>query len=79
VRYDAADALKLLDGVDTLIAARGRKIETFDLKKNRPDNTELLARLMGPTGNLRAPTARISRTLVVGFNEDAYRQVLDAS
>jgi arsenate reductase-like glutaredoxin family protein len=75
-RYDATEALKLLDGIDTLIAARGKKIETFDLKHDRPADAELLARLMGPTGNLRAPTARIGRTLVVGFNEDAYRSVL---
>jgi arsenate reductase-like glutaredoxin family protein len=75
-RYDADAALALLDGIDTLVAMRGKKVETFDLKKNRPADAELLARLMGPTGNLRAPTARVGRTLVVGFNEDAYRQLL---
>ena len=75
-RYGAADALKLLDGVDTLIATRGKKVETFDLKNDRPDDETLLARLMGPTGNLRAPTARVGRTLVVGFNPEVYAQVL---
>jgi hypothetical protein len=48
----------------------------FDLTANRPDDETLLARLIGPTGNLRAPTARVGTTLVVGFNEEAYRQVL---
>jgi arsenate reductase-like glutaredoxin family protein len=76
VRIDANDALKLLDGIERLIAARGKKVEVFDLRKNRPDDRELLARMMGPTGNLRAPTARIGTTLVVGFNEEAYREVL---
>jgi arsenate reductase-like glutaredoxin family protein len=76
VRYGAEDALKLLDGIDKLVAAKGKKIEVFDLKKNRPDDAVLLAHLMGPTGNLRAPTARVDKTLLVGFNEDAYRQVL---
>jgi hypothetical protein len=38
----------------------------------------LLTHLLGPTGNLRAPTARIGKTLLVGFNADAYRQVLGA-
>ncbi len=76
VRYDEADALALLDGIDTLIATRGKKVETFDLKKDRPDDATLLARLMGPTGNLRAPTARVGRTLVIGFNEEVYAQVL---
>ncbi len=76
VRIDADEALKLLDGISKLVAARGKKIEVFDLAKDRPTDAELLARLMGPTGNLRAPTARVGKTLVVGFNEDAYKQVL---
>ena len=74
-RFDADEALALLDGVDTLIAMKGQKVETFDLKNDRPDDATLLARLMGPTGNLRAPTARIGRTLVVGFNEEVYARV----
>lgn len=76
VRYDRKDALKLLDGIDRLVAARGKKVTTFDLTKDRPDDDTLLGVLLGPTGNLRAPTARIGRTLVVGFNEEVYRQVL---
>ncbi len=76
VRYTAEDAIKLLDGLEKLIAARGKKIEVFDLKKDRPTDEVLLAKLMGPTGNLRAPTIRVGKTLVVGFNEEAYEQVL---
>ena len=48
----------------------------FDLVNGRPDDEVLLARLIGPTGNLRAPTARFGTTLVVGFNEEAYEQIL---
>ena len=76
VRFDAEEAIRLLDGVEKLIAARGKKIEVFDLKKDRPADEVLLAHLMGPTGNLRAPTARVGKTLVVGFNEEVYREVL---
>ncbi len=75
-RLGPAEALALLDGVTTLVAAKGKKLEVFDLAKDRPADAELLARLMGPTGNLRAPTARIGRALVVGYSEAAYRQVL---
>jgi arsenate reductase-like glutaredoxin family protein len=75
VRYDADDALALLNGVDTFVAVKGKKVETFDLKAARPSDEELLARLMGPTGNLRAPTARVGRTLIVGFNEAAYAEL----
>ena len=75
VRYDDADALKLLKGIEKLIAAKGKRIEVFDLKRDRPTDETLLSHLMGPTGNLRAPTARIGKILLVGFNEDAYQQV----
>lgn len=75
-RYAADAALALLAGVDTLIAAKGKKVETFDLTADRPDDGTLLARLLGPTGNLRAPTARVGRTLVVGFSAEVYTSVL---
>ena len=75
-RLGPDEALALLDGIDTLVAAKGKKLEVFDLKADRPADEELLARLMGPTGNLRAPTARVGKTLVVGYSEEAYRQVL---
>jgi hypothetical protein len=31
---------------------------------------------LGPTGNLKAPTLRIGRLLLVGFGEEAYALVL---
>ena len=36
----------------------------------------LLALLLGPTGNLRAPTLRKGRTLLVGFDEASYAKAL---
>jgi arsenate reductase-like glutaredoxin family protein len=76
VRIDAEEALKLLDGIDTFVAMKGAKVVTFDLKKDRPSDEVLLSHLMGPTGNLRAPTARVGKMLLVGFNEGAYQQHL---
>ena len=32
--------------------------------------------MLGPTGNLRAPTLRVGRTRIVGFDEETYRGVL---
>jgi arsenate reductase-like glutaredoxin family protein len=61
---------------DKVIVARGKKMVCFDMKKDPPDEATLLAYLLGPTGNLRAPTLRKGKTLLVGFSEDAYRQVL---
>ena len=44
--------------------------------RNPPDDETLLAHLLGPSGNLRAPTIRLGNTLLVGFSETAYQQVL---
>jgi len=57
--------------------ARGKQIVVFDMKTNPPDDDTLAAHLLGPTGNLKAPTLRRGQTLLVGFSEEAYRQVLD--
>jgi hypothetical protein len=46
------------------------------MKKDPPDDETLAAHLLGPTGNLKAPTLRVGDTLLVGFGEEAYRQVL---
>jgi len=48
----------------------------LDLKKEKPNTTVLAGLLLGPTGNLRAPTLRIGKTLVVGFDEGTYAKVL---
>lgn len=40
-----------------------------------PDDETLAAHLLGPSGNLKAPTLRIGDTLLVGFGAEAYRQV----
>ena len=46
------------------------------MKKDPPDDDTLAAHVLGPTGNLRAPTLRRGKTLLVGFSEEAYREVL---
>ena len=69
-------ALAVLAGVDELYVIKGKRVIHVDLRKGRPDRAALLNLLLGPTGNLRAPTLRKGRTLLVGFDEVTYRQVL---
>lgn len=45
------------------------------VKDTDPDTAA--AAMLGPTGNLRAPTLKVGRTLIVGFDEDSYRSVLE--
>lgn len=45
------------------------------MKRDKPDADTLKKFLVGPTGNLRAPTLRLGNTLVVGFNEQMYDEL----
>ena len=56
--------------------AKGKKIVHVDLKREKPPRAELLGLLLGPTGNLRAPTLRKGRALIVGFDDATYRRLL---
>ena len=47
----------------------------MDLKKQQPDEDELKKLVLGPTGNLRAPTLRKGKTLIVGFNQETYESL----
>ena len=63
-------------GVDEIYVARGKRLVHVDVKASRPGRAELLALLLGPTGGLRAPTLRVGRTLLVGFDAEAYAKIL---
>ena len=70
------EALALVQEVDEIYASKGKQVVRLDLKKDKPEKASLLALLLGPTGNLRAPTLRKGRTLLVGFDEASYAKVL---
>ncbi len=70
------EALALAKSVGRVVVAKGKKVVAFDMTTDPPDDDTLAAHLLGPTGNLRAPTLRRGDTLLVGFNDDAYREVL---
>jgi arsenate reductase-like glutaredoxin family protein len=71
-----AAALGALKDVDQLYVAKGKRVVHLDLKREQPSRAELLGLLLGPTGNLRAPTLRKGRTLIVGFDEATYERLL---
>ncbi len=64
--------------VDDLYVSRGKDKDVvhLDLRKEKPDTATLLRLLLRPTGNLRTPTLRKGRTLLVGFDEATYTKVL---
>ncbi len=56
-----------------LIVAKGKKIDEFATAGKAPKAA--VDAMLGPTGNLRAPCVRVGKTLLVGFNEEAYSAV----
>ena len=74
IKGDAA--LGVLKDVDEVYVAKGQRVVHVDLKREKPPRSELLGLLLGPTGNLRAPTLRKERTLIVGFDEPTYKRLL---
>ena len=75
-RLGPDEALKLTQDVSEIIAAKGKKVVRFYLAKDKPSRDDLLAVLLGPSGNLRAPTLRKGKKLLVGFDAGAYSEVL---
>jgi arsenate reductase-like glutaredoxin family protein len=72
------EALALARSAARVVVARGKKVVAFDMKKDHPDDATLLSHLLGPSRNLRAPTVRQGKTLLVGFTDDLYREYLQA-
>ncbi len=52
------------------MVAKGKKLTEFDVRGEVSDDA--VAAMLGPTGNLRSPTIKVGKKLLVGFNEDAF-------
>jgi len=55
-----------------LIAAKGKKVTTIDLRTAPPADEVLAGLMLGPTGNLRAPIMRVGQTILVVYNDQAF-------
>ena len=71
-RFDEKGAWELLKGAERITVAKGKKVQVFDNVPAQKD--ELLKNAMGPSGNLRAPTFRVGRQFVIGFNPELYEE-----
>ena len=71
-KLSAADCPGITEAASTLVAMKGKKVQSFDLKKGLSD--EATAAMLGPTGNLRAPTLKIGKTVLVGFNDAVFEE-----
>ncbi len=69
------EALELARAVGKVIAAKGKKVVALYMSQN-PSDSAVLEVMLGPTGNLRAPTIRRGKTLLVGFHDETYTAAL---
>ena len=58
-----------------MFVAKGKKVSEIDLKKERPDDDALVKMMLGPTGNLRAPTIKVGKTVLIGFHPETYDDI----
>jgi arsenate reductase-like glutaredoxin family protein len=75
-KLGAEKALELAKTASRIIVMKGKKVTDFDLSKDKPTQDELLGLMLGTTGNLRAPTVVRGKTVLVGFNQDVYDEIL---
>ena len=67
------DAAELVRSASKIIVAKGKKRSDF---KGGSASKDIVDAMLGPTGNLRAPALRAGRTVIVGFNDEVYGEVL---
>ena len=70
IRIDADEAWLLLQQAKSVTVAKGKKVQRFESVAAEKD--AILQQVMGPSGNLRAPTYRVKDDFVIGFNADLY-------
>jgi hypothetical protein len=73
-KLGASDARSIAKATSKVYVAKGKKLDVFDMKDAKIG--EVVEKMLGPTGNLRAPTLRIGKQTVVGFNDEAYGSLL---
>lgn len=69
-KLQGEDAAELLKSASKLIAMKGKKVVEFTAKDLSSEDA--VASMLGPTGNMRAPTIRVGKTYLVGFNEEVF-------
>ncbi len=68
-----SDAAKLVRNASRVFVAKGKKLDRLP---GGVAAAPVVAALLGPTGNLRAPTLCVGKTLIVGFNEETLSDIL---
>lgn len=74
-RYGADDLADLFGDASEVRVTKGKQVLTFPVDDGT-DWSALAAVALGRSGNLRAPTARVGRRVLVGWAEQAWTAFL---
>lgn len=74
--HQRAEAIELIGRASQVVVAKGKKVVSVDRKTTELSEEEILKLVLGPTGNLRAPTIVSGKTMIVGFNGEMFAQSL---
>lgn len=67
------DVWAVLSSAPKIYVANGKKIIEYSPAEAEKD--EVMKKVTGRTGNLRAPSLRIGDTYYIGFNQDLYDKI----
>jgi len=71
-----AEAAEMAAAAKRVIVARSGKVSEFSPGRAAAAAVDVVEAMLGPTGNLRAPTLRVGATVIVGYDEATYERVL---
>ena len=62
-----------MESASLILTGKGKKRQEWN--PDSDDKATILKDVIGPSGNLRAPTWRIGNEFIVGFNPELYDEV----
>jgi len=72
-KLGAERAAELVAAAARVLVAKGKRLREFDPAAD--DRDEIIKAMLGPTGNLRAPTLVVGDTVMVGFNDAQFAEL----
>ena len=73
-KLSRTDAAAIAKKASLVIVAKGKKVSEF--KPGGKAGKDVVDAMLGPTGNLRAPTIVRGKTVLVGFNQEVFEERL---
>ena len=62
----------MMESASLILTGKGKKRQEWNPTSD--DKANILKDVIGPSGNLRAPTWRIGNEFIVGFNTELYEE-----